>query len=260
MTKLVVSDLDGTLLDDNSHLPQEIHSIINSLLLSGIYFTVASGRQINNLKRLFNNRTDIFYIAQNGSYIEYANNTLYTAFFAKDILTTIIDKAYSLGLFPMLYSNDTVFIRNKESEYRKMLDSYNVDYEEVDEFDLSENIGKISLMSTRDDISKYKREFMSLNGVSTYLSHKHLLDLTISDISKGTALSFIQKLLNINNESTMTFGDSENDISMFKISYYSFAMQNSSEEIKKYAKYVAPSNNDNGVIQVLLKMNQCINK
>lgn len=259
MIKLVVSDLDGTLLDDNSYLPHEIHDIIDSLVSSGIYFTAASGRQINNLKRLFNNRADIFYIAQNGSYIEYANKMLYTASISKDILTIIIDNAYSLGLFPMLYNNEAIFIKDKEPEFRKMLDGYDVDYEEVDNFDFIDNIGKISLMSICDDISKYKRKFLSLNGVSTYISHKHLLDLTKSGVSKGTALSFIQQSFNISIESTMTFGDSENDISMFEKSYYSFAMQNSSEQIKRYAKYLAPSNNDNGVIRILLNINQFVN-
>ena len=49
----------------------------------------------------------------------------------------------------------------------------------------------------------------------------------------------------------MAFGDSENDLEMLELAGYSFAMENGEEKVKRMAKYIAPSNNEAGVLQVL---------
>lgn len=52
-------------------------------------------------------------------------------------------------------------------------------------------------------------------------------------------------------ENLMVFGDGGNDIEMLKLAKYSFAMANAPQEIKNVACYQAPSNQENGVLQVL---------
>lgn len=57
---------------------------------------------------------------------------------------------------------------------------------------------------------------------------------------------------NINvKEETMAFGDGGNDIEMLEHVNYSFAMENGSEEVRNTAKYVAPSNNHSGVLEII---------
>ncbi len=52
-------------------------------------------------------------------------------------------------------------------------------------------------------------------------------------------------------EDLIAFGDSGNDIQMLDFAKYSYAMENGMEIAKEHARYLAPSNNDNGVLQVL---------
>ena len=47
----------------------------------------------------------------------------------------------------------------------------------------------------------------------------------------------------------MAFGDNYNDLRMLEQVYYSFAVENANDGIKKKAKFIAPSNNENGVIK-----------
>ena len=47
--------------------------------------------------------------------------------------------------------------------------------------------------------------------------------------------------------------DGENDIEMLKLAGFSYAMENGQDSVKKIAKFIAPSNNDNGVFKVLNK-------
>lgn len=69
MIKLIASDLDGTLLQNNAPLPSpHALDLITQLLDRGVYFTTASGREHSNLTRLFAPIRDrIFYIAENGA-------------------------------------------------------------------------------------------------------------------------------------------------------------------------------------------------
>ena len=73
------------------------------------------------------------------------------------------------------------------------------------------------------------------------------------NISKGNALSILQKKLKITPDQTMVFGDYMNDIEMLQNAKYSFAMQNAHSIVKENANYLAPSNDDFGVIEMIKK-------
>ncbi|HPA93894.1 MAG TPA: HAD hydrolase family protein, partial [Petrotogaceae bacterium] len=50
------------------------------------------------------------------------------------------------------------------------------------------------------------------------------------------------------------FGDSQNDISMLQLTENSFAMGNSTENVKNVCKYIIPTNDEEGVAQILEKI------
>lgn len=64
----------------------------------------------------------------------------------------------------------------------------------------------------------------------------------------------ICQYLNLSEEEIITIGDGENDISMFNITPNSVAMGNALEYIKKQAKYITLSNDEDGVAKVLEKL------
>ena len=71
---------------------------------------------------------------------------------------------------------------------------------------------------------------------------------------KGNALKELQNILGIKKEETMVFGDNFNDIGMFQQAGASYAVTSAAEEVKKAAKYVAPSYEENGVLGILKKL------
>ena len=70
-------------------------------------------------------------------------------------------------------------------------------------------------------------------------------------VNKGLAISEIQKLLNIKQEETMVFGDYLNDLEMMQNAYHSYAMENAHSDLKKVARFIAKSNDDNGVVRAI---------
>ena len=73
-------------------------------------------------------------------------------------------------------------------------------------------------------------------------------------ITKGTAVRHLQEQLGITAAETAVFGDYDNDISMLQCADYSFAMQNAPARVRECARYLAPSNEDNGVVRQICSL------
>ena len=80
------------------------------------------------------------------------------------------------------------------------------------------------------------------------------LDCMAKDVNKGHAVKVIQDSLGIKPEETMAFGDQLNEVEMLKQAYYSFAVANARDEVKKAARFQADSNVNNGVLKILQKL------
>ncbi len=82
---------------------------------------------------------------------------------------------------------------------------------------------------------------------------KHFTDIevTVKGVNKGNALLAYCRKLGISKEEVIVFGDSENDLSMFRVFPHSYAMANSEEETKRKAAHVALSNEEDGVAAVI---------
>ena len=61
----------------------------------------------------------------------------------------------------------------------------------------------------------------------------------------------IQKVLKIGYDETMVFGDYLNDLELMKSGYYSYAMENAHEDLKKVARFRAKRNTENGVVEAI---------
>ena len=99
MLRLVVTDLDGTLLDGRSEAPVEIFDIIRALQARGVRFAVASGRQVNDLRKIFKGLDGIYYITQNGSYIEIDGAEMSNTVISGESASAIARTAYECRLF-----------------------------------------------------------------------------------------------------------------------------------------------------------------
>ena len=80
------------------------------------------------------------------------------------------------------------------------------------------------------------------------------LDSMAPGVCKGHAIKTLQENLDIKPEETMAFGDQMNDMEMFERAYYSFAVANDRDEVKKAARFQADSNEHDGVLKVLKQL------
>ena len=83
------------------------------------------------------------------------------------------------------------------------------------------------------------------------VSGEHWLDVNAKTSNKGHAITALQTAFGITPAQTMVFGDFLNDLEMMDTADYAFAMHNAHPVLQERAKFVAPSNNENGVVRTI---------
>lgn len=247
MIKLIASDLDGTLLLENStDVSEEAISLIDKLTKNGIVFVAASGRAYTNLQRLFEPvRNNIVYICENGSLVKYKNETLFKksldSALAKELVNDILAKD---GCEVLISGEYTSYLMPKEESYvEHMKNHVKNDITIIEKFeDIKEDVIKVSVYKRTgvDDVSGCFDEKWHDKAQCT-VSGVCWQDFVSKGVNKGMALQIIQEKFKIEPEFTMCFGDNYNDLAMFERAYFSYAMSGAKSEIRAKARYITMS-------------------
>ncbi len=256
MIKLIVSDLDGTLLDSSGNLNSEFNTVFEQISAKGIKFAAASGRQYHNIAEKFADYKDrMVIIAENGSYMKENNNELLSITIEKEQAIKVIEIVRKLN-------NDTaVFLCGKNSAYiedsrpgiMKAAKIYFTKYKIVDDLTLiDDDFLKISICNLNNNANEKYQYFIDImQEVQVTLGSEVWIDVFSLKADKSVAVKKLQETYNITPDETMVFGDYLNDLGMIKSATHSYAMANAHPEIIKLAKNTAKSNNENGVIEII---------
>lgn len=258
--KLIVTDLDGTLLQEGTdRLNPEYYPVIRKLKEKGIAFAAASGRQYHSICHIFEPvKADVYVVAQNGSYVSYQGQDIY-------VQNMDYDKAMTLTRQLLSIPNGEVLVNNKLMMYSQSRDEKFLDWMR---YGYRNTITRIDdLLALDMDInmvSLYMKEHIEEEGSKIREQWKDSFNCTIAGVgwldcldkgvNKGAALKALQKSLGITAEETMAFGDGMNDVEMLKAAGESYAMQNARAEVKAVAKYIADSNENDGVLKELYRL------
>jgi Cof subfamily protein (haloacid dehalogenase superfamily) len=107
----------------------------------------------------------------------------------------------------------------------------------------------VKIVGVSDDLAAVARceaEAQQLDGVYAARSQPYYLDVTHPDANKGMVVKYLSQLLSIPRGQVATIGDMPNDVQMFRGSRVSIAMGNASPEVKHQARHVTPSNTEEG--------------
>ena len=259
MVKLIVTDLDGTLLDDKKMLPQDFGQLLDELNKRGILFTTGSGRTYVTQKTHFAAYCDkMSFICDNGAYIvENGVNTFVSVIDEQDwrrisqLLEARLPKAVTIlcGINGT-YSRD---YRGSGVAEDVMAVTY-VGITFVDSLlDVRDSIFKISVCypyAAKDAVFPLLSEHCT-GAIKALHTDPSFVDVMNSGVSKGGAVAFLQKKHGIGRDETMVFGDYYNDIEMLGQADLSYIMANAPEDMQAHGRYQAPANNERGVSVVI---------
>lgn len=255
MIKLIVSDMDGSLLTSKNELPPDFFKVLQKLHDKGIMFVVASGRSYVTLYDNFAPKSDeIDYIADNGTCVVEDGEITYENVLCKSNVENIVRACDNIeGLHIILCGSKGPYIKQDTGVFLDEINRYYKAKTVVDDLTtVSDSILKIGIYDTLGaQQNSYRILSEKFPDLAVVVSGSHWTDVMNKDANKGEALLRIQQRHNISKDETMAFGDYFNDVEMLMNAKYSFVMRNSVPEMKQFGNFIAESNDEYGVIKAI---------
>jgi Cof subfamily protein (haloacid dehalogenase superfamily)/HAD superfamily hydrolase (TIGR01509 family) len=252
--KLVIADVDGTLLTKKKVLTAATREAVARLREHGIEFSVTSGRPPRGLASLVAPlKLNVALAAFNGGM--FVNPDLTTVLSQRTIEPKIaaqaIDYLLSHGLDAWVYQGSDWYIRKADAP-RVARERSNVGFDPIVVSDLHTVLDspvKIVGISEDHDLVAHTEQALTQllgTGASAARSQPYYLDITHPEANKGMVVREASRMLKIPLEQIATIGDMPNDVPMLHTAGMGIAMGNAAEEVQSQARHVTKSNDDDG--------------
>jgi len=265
--KLIVFDLDGTLLDEYDTIGKETVGLIQELKELGVRFSLASGRLLSAITyhaETLGLTTPI--ISLDGALIRSypEKNIIHESYIKEKYVNKVLDLADKYLLNVALCHGKAIYYTEDNSVIPKLIEKYGAKFQQVD---LYEKYAKktLEIIITGDhkksvqEVIK-KTEFPYSFGLtnSFYKSHHHdsvyYLEIRNRGNSKGEGLKLLSKHLKVKIKETAVLGDWYNDKSLFETNALKIAVANAVQEIKDLSDYVLEKTNNEDATAEFLQM------
>ena len=266
-------DMDGTLLNSNNEILQENINAIKKAKESNIAVSIATGRSINMTIKYINDLQIIDpVVLANGNFI-YLPLERKIKVLGKDLNKSV--KSYVVEYLKRVGGTITWFSEKKDYVYSNINESSYIDeystnvldlsslsIDELEAFLLSNNVYHLSLAyvgkgiqddKTFEQLTEEFRILEKLNLCKVSSNSNKFIDCDNIGINKEVAINYLVKTTNIDPNKIYVFGDSNNDLPMFKKYKNSVAMGNAIADLKTIAKYTIEDHNTPGIANFLQK-------
>lgn len=256
MIKLIVTDLDGSLLNDKKEISEDFWKVEKVLHENGITFAIASGRPLHNIAMEFDAiKQRTYFISDNGAYVVYRDEELLALPLSREIINEFVAVSRKIdNAYPILCGKQMAFLEDLNEDLKKVALQYYQEYEVVERLeDVTEPILKISMCDFGDPNTNSYPHFKKYEkAYKIAVAGTRWLDITGFDADKGNAVKLLQERLGVTYDETMVFGDYLNDLQLMKAGKYSYAMKNGQPEIIEAANFVTEfDNNEDGVVKTI---------
>ena len=251
--RLVLSDVDGTLVTSKKELTPEAVRAVKHLGEAGILFAVTSGRPARGLRMLIDSLEITAPIAGfNGGLIVDRELVMMQKLTIRDeVVGPITEVLRDHDLSMWVYQDTDWFVLD--------LDGPHVAHEaivcqfmptQLDDLDVVRG-DIVKIVGVSDDPATIEAATTVLNNafssdISATSSQTYYIDITHQDANKGRVVDFLAKTFSIEAEHIATIGDMSNDVLMFERSGLSIAMGNATDEVRTQATHATTSNDENG--------------
>ena len=255
--RLIATDMDHTLLTEDGKLPPKIGDYIQRLHNVGVQFTIASGRPIYTLQRLFEKeKNELAYICDNGGAVYVHGKNVYKALIpVADYHEMIRFTDKTVDGHPIVCGLDAAYIPKADARFLPFYKTFYANVIQVDDLStVTTEANKFTIYFPKNNSQdQYDQVFAPrfADRYSVVVSDANWIDIMNPGVNKGQGMRQLGAKLGVHTDQMMAFGATFNDAEMLQTVKYGYRVANANPGIYQYADYVTGSNDDYGVLQVL---------
>lgn len=268
--KLVLLDLDGTLLDSRKQLPEVNRLALERAAANGITIVPASGRVYGGMPEAVRALPFVRYVIEsNGArvYDAVQREIIHRAEIPLDLARRVYDYLDTLPVIYDCYLDGEGYMdRRQYDRIGEFIPDPFLAYQvraarrPVEDFrgflaSRGQPLQKMQMFFLERDRSLRCREFENISRRFPRLTVTSAIDnnieLNIQDATKGNAMILLCHHLGISPRDAMAIGDQSNDLTMLRAAGLAVAMDNGDNRLKAEADYVTGTNDEGGVAQAL---------
>lgn len=260
--KMVCLDIDGTLLNSKYEITQNTKEVIgqvaNAEKIPVVLVSARMPKGIFFLQQELNITHPI--ICYSGALICDNSNIFYSIFIPPSDVKPIYKLAKEMGIHLSLYKDDEWYVEEME-QWAKQEGEITKNTANISDFaDLlnsweKDNTGpnKLLCMAEPESIESFQTKIMTHYSdiLNIYKSKTTYLEITSNKAMKISAIELLCQKYNIGKSEVIAIGDNYNDINMLEFAGLGIAMGNAPEDVKKCAKAITCTNDEDGVAEAL---------
>ena len=264
--KLLVLDVDGTLLNNAKEISKRTLSALLKVQHMGVRIVLASGRPTYGLMPLARalelGHFGGFMVSYNGCQIIKAENgeILFERRINPEMIPYLEKKANKNGFSIFTYHDDTLLTNDSENIYvRREAQLNNLKIIKEEQFSTAIDFAPCKCVLVSDDEEAlrgleehWKRRLAG--ALDVFPSEPYFLEVVPCGIDKANTLGALMEQLGVAREEVIAIGDGVADVTMLQLAGIGIAMGHSQDSVKRCADYVTASSEEDGVAQAVEKL------
>jgi Cof subfamily protein (haloacid dehalogenase superfamily) len=260
--KLLLADVDGTLVTADKALTDKAVAAVHDLHQAGVIFAITSGRPPRGMAMLIEPldiRTPI--AAFNGGLlVDRDMSVIEQRVLPDDLVVPVADEMTSFHLDVWVYTGADWYVPTADGPHVAR-ETFTVRFEPKvmpagGVRAVASDVAK--LVGVSDDTGAVAKATAAVHDkfsdhVTAATSQPYYLDVTHPQANKGEVAKYLARKYQLEAEEIATIGDQPNDVLMFAHSGLSVAMGNATPEVKRAARRVTTSNDDEGFASAVYK-------
>ncbi len=263
---LLFTDMDGTLLRDDSTISPNLKNALDRMTDSGHRLILTSGRPLPAILEVCE-QADLSYpgmiiISNNGGFIYDCDEdrAILEYFLSQEDISYIVEKAHEAGIHIHGYTKSQIVCLSMNDELRYYTRRIHMPLKYVKNIAAALPQGSYKLqaihLTDHEALVRFRDSLLPYCGdrIQMIFSNEQYLEILPAQAGKGHAVQFVTDYLPVSRMHTYAAGDAENDISMLQAAHIGIAMQNATDKVKEKATIITSlDNNNDGLLEILDK-------
>ncbi|MBB3112989.1 hypothetical protein FHS18_005091 [Paenibacillus phyllosphaerae] len=244
--KLVLFDIDGTLLNDRHAIPDSTKAAVRVLQESGIQTAIATGRSPSHFEWIREELNIDSYVSINGQYVVHKGRPIYENPISIELLRNFAAYAESTGHVTAYCGSGEIRVSTAAHPLIQAgFSSVNLPYPIVDPLYYEQDpVYQGNLFIPVAHQALYEAQFPELRFIRW---HDEAVDFLPMGCSKAAGIPYLLAAAGVDASECAAFGDGLNDVEMLTFVGLGIAMGNGVREAKEAAKHVTASSSEDGI-------------